>query len=52
MRWSIVLPVFNEADFLPRTLRALADQDASFHLVLVDNGSTDGGARGDRRMAD
>jgi glycosyltransferase involved in cell wall biosynthesis len=43
MRWSVVVPVFNEAAYLPRTLRALADQDTAFRLVVVDNGSTDGG---------
>jgi glycosyltransferase involved in cell wall biosynthesis len=42
MRWSVVVPVFNEAAFLPRTLLSLAAQDTPFRLVLVDNGSTDG----------
>ena len=42
MRWSVVLPVFNEADYLPRTLASLAAQSEPFHLILVDNGSTDG----------
>ena len=42
MRWSVVLPVFNEADYLPQTLASLAAQDAPFRLILIDNGSTDG----------
>lgn len=43
MRWTVVIPVFNEAGFLPRTLGSLAAQHARFRLVVVDNGSTDGG---------
>ncbi len=42
MRWTVVIPVFNERDFLPATLRSLAQQSLPFRLVLVDNGSTDG----------
>jgi glycosyltransferase involved in cell wall biosynthesis len=42
MRWSVVIPVFNEAGFLPRTLASLAALDRPFRLILVDNGSTDG----------
>ncbi len=42
MRWSVVIPVFNERAFLPRTLHSLARQTRRFRLVLVDNGSTDG----------
>lgn len=50
MRWSVVLPVFNEADYLPRTLASLAAQSAPFHLYLVDNGSTDGCIEDARRQ--
>jgi glycosyltransferase involved in cell wall biosynthesis len=42
VRWSVVLPVFNERDFLPRTLASLAEQSVPFRLIVVDNGSTDG----------
>jgi hypothetical protein len=42
VRWSIVLPVFNEPDFLPRTLASLAKQSVLFRLIVVDNGLTDG----------
>ncbi|MBV1690545.1 glycosyltransferase family 2 protein [Novosphingobium sp. G106] len=41
-RWSVVVPVFNERDFLPRTLLSLARQTVPFTLIVVDNGSTDG----------
>lgn len=41
-RWSVVVPVFNERDFLPRTLRSLAAQSEPCTLIVVDNGSTDG----------
>ncbi len=43
MRWSVVIPVFNERDYLPATLRSLAAQSRPFRLILVDNASTDGG---------
>lgn len=51
MRWSVVVPVFNEAAYLPRTLRALAGQDAPFRLIVVDNGSTDAGVAAARAFA-
>lgn len=41
MRWTFVIAYFNEADFLPATLAALAAQTEPFRLVLVDNASTD-----------
>ncbi|CAN5274725.1 hypothetical protein BH10PSE15_BH10PSE15_17060 [soil metagenome] len=40
--WSVVLPFFNEAGHLAETIAGLARQSASFELILVDNGSTDG----------
>lgn len=43
MRWSVVVPVYNEAAYLPRTLASLAAQTIPFRLILVDNGSTDTG---------
>jgi glycosyltransferase involved in cell wall biosynthesis len=43
--WSVVLPYFNEVDYLPRTLESLAAQTLRpTRLVLVDNASTDGSA--------
>ncbi len=41
-RWTFVIAYYNEVDFLPATLAALAAQTVPFRLVLVDNGSTDG----------
>lgn len=41
MRWSIVIPVYNEAHFLPQTLTSVLAQTAAFDLIIVDNGSTD-----------
>lgn len=52
VRWTCVLPFFNEAKSLPRTLISLADQNEPFDLVLVDNGSTDGSAEVARAVAD
>lgn len=42
MRWSAVIPVFNEADYLPATLASLIAQDEPVRIIVVDNGSTDG----------
>jgi glycosyltransferase involved in cell wall biosynthesis len=44
-RWTVVIPYYNEAEYLGHTLASLAAQaGAQFRLVLVDNGSTDGTA--------
>lgn len=43
--WSIIIPFFNERDFLADTLASLAAQTRAFKLILIDNGSTDGSAR-------
>lgn len=40
--WTVLLPFFNERDYLPATLRSIAAQDRPLHLILIDNGSTDG----------
>jgi glycosyltransferase involved in cell wall biosynthesis len=43
MRWSVVVPYFNERDYLAATLASLIAQDfRPFKLILVDNASTDG----------
>lgn len=40
---SVVIPYYNEAEYLPATLRSLALQTLRpYRLILVDNGSTDG----------
>jgi glycosyltransferase involved in cell wall biosynthesis len=39
---SVVLPFFNERDFIEVTIESLAAQACAFRLILVDNGSTDG----------
>jgi glycosyltransferase involved in cell wall biosynthesis len=42
--WSVLVPFFNEADYLEATIASLATQTVAFRLILVDNGSTDGSA--------
>lgn len=42
--WTVLVPFFNEADYLDATIASLAEQSVPFRLVLVDNGSTDDGA--------
>jgi glycosyltransferase involved in cell wall biosynthesis len=45
LRWTVVIPYYNEADYLGHTLDSLGAQaGVQFRLVLVDNGSTDGTA--------
>lgn len=42
MAWSVIIPYYNEEDFLGATLASLAGQDVRpFQLILVDNASTD-----------
>lgn len=42
-RWSIIVPYFNEHDFIAQTIAsALALEGGPHRLILVDNGSTDG----------
>ena len=43
MRWSVIVPFYNERDYLPAMLASLKAQSVrSFRLILVDNASTDG----------
>ncbi len=42
--WTVLIPFFNERLYLPATLWSLAAQDRPFRVILIDNGSTDGGA--------
>ncbi len=55
MSVSIIIPAFNEADRLPRTLEATADYFAarseSFELLVIDDGSEDGTVRAVQNFA-
>lgn len=43
---SVIVPVYNTADWLPRCLESLQNQDAkAFEIIVVDDGSTDGSGR-------
>jgi glycosyltransferase involved in cell wall biosynthesis len=44
LRWSVLVPFFNERALLPTTLASLAAQTERARVVLIDNGSTDGSA--------
>lgn len=52
VEWTCVLPFYNEAPMLPRTIASLAAQRVPFKLVLVDNGSTDGSGEVAKAVAD
>lgn len=43
VRVSVVIPAYDEADYLPAALASLAQQDCpgGFEVIVVDNGSTD-----------
>lgn len=53
---TVVVPVYNEADFvpvaLPRLVAAVEETGAPYRIVLVENGSTDGTAAVAREMAE
>lgn len=52
MRWSVVLPYYNETGYLRPTLASLFAQEfRDFRLILVDNASTDGSADLARALA-
>ena len=43
MRFSIIVPVYNVAEFLPACMESLLEQACQdFEIILVDDGSTDG----------
>jgi glycosyltransferase involved in cell wall biosynthesis len=46
LRFSVVVPAYNEAAYLAGTLKALQRQDygAPYEIIVVDNASTDGTA--------
>lgn len=53
--YSIVAPIFNEAESLPqlfqRIKKVMTASGESWELILVDDGSTDGSTEGIRRLA-
>ncbi|MCB2050456.1 MAG: glycosyltransferase family 2 protein [Novosphingobium sp.] len=50
---TLVIPYFNEADFIGATLSSISAQtDRRFRLILVDNGSDDGSERIARTVCD
>ncbi len=42
IRCSVIIPTLNEREFLPQTLRALAQQVWIHEVIVADGGSTDG----------
>lgn len=48
MNFSFIIPSYNQAKFLPVCLDSIASQnldEASFELIVIDGGSTDGSAK-------
>src|SRR5437016_2066869 len=45
MKASVIVPLYNKAPYIKRTLDSIATQTfADFEVIVVDDGSTDGGA--------
>jgi glycosyltransferase involved in cell wall biosynthesis len=42
--WTVLIPFFNEREYLAATIASLAAQSMPSIMILVDNGSTDGSA--------
>jgi len=42
--WTVLIPFFNERDYISDTLTCLARQTVGARVILIDNGSSDGGA--------
>ncbi|OYY76050.1 MAG: glycosyl transferase family 2 [Sphingomonas sp. 28-62-20] len=42
--WTVLIPFFNERDYLAATIASIAAQSLTPWLILIDNGSTDGSA--------
>jgi len=53
--FSIVVPVYNEAEFIPQAVPALIEQmetiDEPYRIIIVENGSTDSTAKVARQVA-
>ena len=43
MKFSVIIPVYNSAEFLPKCLDSILGQDfGDFELILVNDGTKDG----------
>ncbi|MEE8376007.1 MAG: glycosyltransferase, partial [Acidimicrobiia bacterium] len=51
---SVVVPIYNEASFIPQALpsliEAMESTGASYKILIVENGSSDGTAEAARRV--
>jgi glycosyltransferase involved in cell wall biosynthesis len=41
-KFSIVIPSYNQAEFIERTLKSIIDQGVETEIIVIDGGSTDG----------
>ncbi|HEX8251898.1 MAG TPA: glycosyltransferase family 2 protein [Thermoanaerobaculia bacterium] len=52
MKFSVVIPMYNRAAFIGRTLRSCLEQEGDLEVIVVDDGSSDGSAEVVRRFDD
>ncbi|HKP37101.1 MAG TPA: glycosyltransferase family 2 protein [Pyrinomonadaceae bacterium] len=53
MRVSVIIPLFNKARFIERALRSVVSQSfADFEVIVVDDGSSDGGPQAVENLDD
>jgi hypothetical protein len=53
MNFSVIVPLYNKAGFIQRALRsALAQTLSPFEIIVIDDGSTDGGAQIAEKLRD
>ena len=51
MRLSVVIPFYNEREVMPALLQRMAELELDCELILVDDGSDDGGGQIARELA-
>ena len=50
MKVSVIVPSYNQAQFLEQTLRSILSQEGELEVIVQDGGSTDGSVEILKRM--
>ena len=43
--FSIVIPTYNQCDYLEKAINSVLDQKENYEIIIIDNYSTDGTER-------